>query len=388
MTTVQRVIGLDAHPAVFTAAALTPGNNASQAVINQVTDSLALDRLERWATTHTTTRDLFVLEASGNSFDIVARLKAIDRAALVLESARVGQIEKTYCTTDKHSAVKIARVYLSGLAISVWVPDDITRGRRDILNAYLRADQDSVRARNRLKGFLSGHGKRLPKGTRLTQPSGLKTLLGLAAWTPLQHELLRMMQEDLARTDSQRKRLRTTMAMEVTRDPNLLKLMRLFGVRHIVAFALAAYIGDIRRFASPKQLVAYIGLNPRVRFSGQNGYTGALAHSGQRKLRSLLAEAAHTILRCQQSPLHAWGWKIYLRKNRNCAAIAIARKLAVACWYLMHNLFTPLQELDSTIKLKIHKVVTCIGKQNVLKIGFKTCLEYEKHIQQTMLLSA
>ena len=45
-------------------------------------------------------------------------------------------------------------------------------------------------------------------------------------------------------------------------EPELLASVRLCGVREIVAFALGAFAGDIQRFAHPKQLVKYVGLNP------------------------------------------------------------------------------------------------------------------------------
>jgi transposase len=384
MSTHRRIIGLDVHPEVFTAAALT-GADACQATVDWITESLSLTQLERWVSTQTTPEDLFVLEASGNSFETVARLKALGRTALVLESVRVGQIEKSYCTTDKNSAVKIARVYLSGLAFTVWTPDEVTRTRRDVLQRYLRTRTDLHRARNRLTGWLNSHNACAPTGTRLTRPSGLTELLNLKPWTALQRQLLESMHADLARADQQRRQLAALIALEVTQDPQMFRLLRLFGVRHIVAFALAAFIGDIHRFATPKQLVAYIGLNPRVRFSGQSGYTGSLAHHGRWELRALLVEAAHTILRCKNSPLHTWGWKLLFRKSRNCAVIAVARKLTVAAWYLMQGLFTPLKELDPTLTIKLRKVVTMIGHKTVRQLGFKTSLEFERCLQQKIL---
>ena len=58
------------------------------------------------------------------------------------------------------------------------------------------------------------------------------------------------------------------MAREVLEDPELLPLVRLMGVRHIVAYGIGAVIGDIHRFANPKKLVAYLGLAPNRDRSG------------------------------------------------------------------------------------------------------------------------
>jgi len=380
-TVERRVIGLDIHPDTFTAAALV-GLDAAKAQIQWVTQSLPMTQLETWASSNTRAEDTLVVEASGNSFETVERLEKRGRHAVVLESLRAGQIKKAYCTTDKISAIKIARVYLSGLAVLVWTPDETTRARRDLFHRYRRAVTDSTRHRNRLKSFLSDHGVRLPKGTRLTQASRQTTILTARTWNALQQNLLRMMHADLIQAEGQRKELSRLMAREVVQDPTLLRLVRPFGVRHIVAFALAAFIGDIRRFRSPKQLVAYIGLNPRVALSGQGGYVGSIAHQGRWELRTLLAEAAHSILQ-HANPLHAWGWKLAYRKGKNCAIIAVARKLTVACWYLMQGLFTPLQEITATLRLKIRKIVTVLGRATVREMGYKTSFEFEKclHLQ-------
>jgi transposase len=65
----------------------------------------------------------------------------------------------------------------------------------------------------------------------------------------------------------------------------------------MVAFALAAIIGDIHRFADPKKLVKYIGLNPAFDDSGQAKWSGGIAGHGRKDLRCLLIESAHAILR-------------------------------------------------------------------------------------------
>jgi transposase len=63
--------------------------------------------------------------------------------------------------------------------------------------------------------------------------------------------------------------------------------MRLLGVRHIVAFAVAAVVGDIARFANPKKLVAYLGLTPSVEDSGETiRGRGQLVSFGRRSARA------------------------------------------------------------------------------------------------------
>jgi len=166
----KRIIGLDMHPDVFCAAALV-GDEAINARLLWLHDRMKTQELEGWAKKHLQAGDILVLEASGNSFDVAGRLHACGHRAIVLESTQASKIKHNFCNDDRQSAVKLARVYLSGLAKEVWQPDARTRERRDIFFAHRNAVKDSTSARNRLRGFLNEHGVRLPAGTPLTRES-------------------------------------------------------------------------------------------------------------------------------------------------------------------------------------------------------------------------
>jgi transposase len=366
-----RVVGLDLHPDVFSAAALV-GRDAATAQIEQCWDRGATADLERWARTlHP--GDIVVLEASGNTFGAVERLRAAGVPAVVLESGRAGQIRTTYCANDRLDAVKLARIYLSGLAHTVWHPDARTRERREIMQTHRKAVATATRTRNRLKSFLSDHHVRLKKGVTLARPSGAQIVHASAAWTPLQKLLLDEMLGELQTAHQRRRRLSALMAQEVAADPMLLRLMRLLGVRHIVAFAIGAVLGDITRFANPKKLVAYLGLAPSVAISGETiRGRGQLVSFGRSDLRALLVQSAQNALNQKASPLHAWGWKLCLRKAKNLAVAAIARKLAVSIWYLMRGLFRPLSAIDASLHLKLSKLATTIGLPTLRRMGYKT----------------
>ena len=64
----------------------------------------------------------------------------------------------------------------------------------------------------------------------------------------------------LRHAEEQRAHWRSLIAQEVLDDPQLVALVRLCGVRDLIAFALTAFIGDIKRFANPKKLVSTSGL--------------------------------------------------------------------------------------------------------------------------------
>lgn len=133
----RRIIGVDMHPEVFTAAALC-GGEAATARVEWVHHRVAGRQLEHWVKRHVRPADLLVLEASGNSVETIERIERAGGHALILESQKAGQIGKTYCKTDKVDAVKLARIYLSGLATVVWKPDEATRARREIFQRHQR----------------------------------------------------------------------------------------------------------------------------------------------------------------------------------------------------------------------------------------------------------
>jgi len=140
----------------------------------------------------------------------------------------------------------------------------------------------------------------------------------------------------------------------------------------MVAFALGALIGDIHRFAEPRKLVKYVGLNPAFDDSGQGRWAGGIGGHGRKDLRCLLIEAAQAILRCSQTPLATWGKKLLARKGViNLAVAAMARKLTVAVWYLMMGRWTPLEEIDARLSLKVGKIIGQVGAEGLKKLGKK-----------------
>lgn len=369
---IGRVIGLDLHPDVFSAAALA-GQDAATAQVEQSWDRRPTAELEKWART-LRAGDLAVVEATGNAFTAAERLRAAGVPTVVLESQRAGQIRDSYQANDRLDAVKLGRIYLSGLAKTVWQPDARTRERRDLLHTYRKAVTTATRTRNRLKSFLSDHHVRLKPGVPLTRKSGAETVRSAAPWTVLQKLLLDEMLAELQSAHERRRRLSAMMAQEVAADRSLLPLMRLLGVRHIVAFAIGAIVGDIARFANPKKLVAYLGLAPSVADSGETiRGRGELVSFGRADLRTLLTQSAQNALQQKNSPLHAWGWKLCLRKgSKNVAVAAIARKLTVSIWYLLRGLFAPLKAIDASLQVKLTKLATVIGVKTLRHLGYKS----------------
>lgn len=366
----QRVIGFDAHPDSFTAAILR-GPTPAAALVEKTFNQVPMARLQSWAQKHTTAEDLLLLEASGNSFQVVRSLAAVGRKALVLESCQLGKLKEAHANNDKISAVRIGKAWLAGTAKTVWVPDAQTQERRDWFHAHRKAQKRTTQVRNRLRSYLSDNGVRLPRATRLTDTAKLQEPLRTARdWSPRQWQVLEGLLMELQHAEQQRQHWRRLIAQEVLGDPMLLSLVRLCGVREMVAFALGAFIGPIERFAEPRKLVKYIGLNPAFDDSGAGHWQGGIGGHGRKDLRCLLIEAAQAVLRCGQTALARWGRKLLARKGQiNLVVAAVARKLAVAVWYLMKGRWSAVQEIEAPLARKIGKIISQVGSEAMGKLG-------------------
>ena len=368
-TDFERVIGLDSHPDSFTAA-LLQGQTPAQAIVQKVFNKVSLCQLQSWAKKHTTPQDLIVLEASGNSFQIVRSLALIERRALVLESGHLGKLKEAHANNDRISAVRIGKAYLAGTAKTVWVPDPLTQERRDWYHAHRKAVKRTTQMRARLKSYLSDNGVRIKKGTSLTEPEiAQKQLRQLKEWSPRQWQVIEGLLMELQHAEAQRQHWRSLIAQEVLKDPLLLSLVRLCGVRDLIAFAIGALVGDIQRFATPASLVNFVGLTPAFDDSGEGAWKGGVGLHGRKDLRSLLIEGAQAILRSKE-PVAKWGKRLMARKSSmKLAVAAIARKLTVAIWYLLNGRWTPLAELDERLTFKVGKIISHAGTKALKATG-------------------
>jgi len=359
------VVGLDSHPDTFTAALLT-GRTPAEALVEKTFHKVPMSQLQSWAKKHTTAQDRIVLEASGNSFQVVRTLALIDRQALVLESAQMGRLKEAHANNDKISAVRIGKAYLAGTAKEVWVPDPLSQERRDWMHAHRKAVKRTTQLENRIQSYLSDNGVRPPKAI---WADGLESLRQAKTWTPRQWSVLEVLFLELGHAEQQRAHWVSLMAREVLDDPILLSLTRLCGVRDITAFALGAVIGDIHRFSEPKKLVKYIGLNPAFDDSGDHAWSGGIGGHGREDLRALVIESAHAILRTDH-PLAKWGKKLLARKGEiKLAVAAVARKLVVAVWYVLMGRETPVQEVDARMALKMGKIINHVGSKGLQTMG-------------------
>jgi transposase len=108
-------------------------------------------------------------------------------------------------------------------------------------------------------------------------------------------------------------------------------LMGVPGVGPVTALAYVATIDDAERFAKSRSVGAYLGLTTRRYQSGEMDYSGRISKHGDGMLRSLLYEAATSLLTVVRKahPLKDWARRIRKRSSHKKACVALARKLAV-----------------------------------------------------------
>lgn len=109
------------------------------------------------------------------------------------------------------------------------------------------------------------------------------------------------------------------------------RLMGIPGVGQLTALAFTAAIDDPERFRRSRDIGAYLGLVPRRYQSGEVDYTGSISKCGDRRVRTLLYEAANVMLTRYKGPLKLkdWAFAIAKRSTMRKARIALARRLAI-----------------------------------------------------------
>ena len=79
--------------------------------------------------------------------------------------------------------------------------------------------------------------------------------------------------------------------------------------------------------------------------------------------------------------------KLAMKKNRNMAVAAVARKLTVAIWHLLKGHFNPLLELSKHLTTKLLHLATLLGKENLKGAGFENRNEFIQHFFKKIQLS-
>jgi transposase len=302
---------------------------------------------------------LVVYEAGPTGYGLCRWLRAQGYRAEVIAPSLVPRAPGERIKTDRRDAAKLARLARAGELHWVTVPDerdeamrDLTRAREDVVEARLRV-------RQQINALLLRHGVNFPGKTRWTA-AHLRWLKQVQLKYPAQQLVLEESLQALAALDAMLNRLQAGIQGELAdwRFASVVKaLMALRGIAEIAAVTLVAEIGDIRRFAHPRELMAFLGLVPGEHSTGGRIRRGAITRAGNAHARRMLVEAAWQyrfrahegkalLQRLKEQPpaVQRLSWKTQERLCRryqrlsgrglhqNKVCVAVARELAGFVW--------------------------------------------------------
>jgi len=322
-----RAIGLDVHRD-FCEVAICEAGRVRSAGRVQTTP----ERLEVFARS-LGADDRVALEVTGAAWEIARILEPHVRRVVVVGPDDTG-IRQARAKTDRLDARTLARLVWAGELDAVWMPDERCR----VMRRRLARREQLVRARSRAKNEIHAVLMR-----RLQGRPPMSDLFGVKgrAWLrtlelPVEEaETLESVMRQIEFLDAEIAAVERLIAREVLGSPDARRLMTVPGVNVICAATFLAAIGDIRRFRSARALVAYLGLDPRVRQSGtEPARGGRISKRGSGSVRWALVEAATSVVR-QPGPLRAFYQRLRARRGHGKAVVASARKLASLFWCLL-----------------------------------------------------
>jgi transposase len=278
-------------------------------------------------------RDRVALEVTGNAWAI-KRIIEPQVAEVVVVSPTDTGIRAARAKTDRLDARTLARLLAAGELDGVWMPDRETQVMRRRIGRRAQLVRSRARAKNEIHATLMrclvGRAPfREPFG-----PKGRRWLAGLDLPAEERESVdAGLRQIDFLDTEIEAvERLICTEALE---SEEIRRLMTVPGVNVICAATFMAAIGDVGRFSSPRKLVGYLGVDPRVIQSGSSPAThGRISKQGSVAARHALVEASWSVVR-QPGPLHAFYARVRSRRGHSVAIVAVARNLARLFWCLL-----------------------------------------------------
>jgi transposase len=349
-------VGLDVHK--DTIAVAVAGNRGEVREYGKIANTPTavtglLSRLTRsGATLH------FCYEAGPCGYGIQRQLTAAGHDCVVVAPSLIPRKPGERIKTDRRDAINLAKLHRAGELTAVWVPDAAHEAIRDLVRARLAAVRTLRQARQQLSGFLLRHGLHYhrPAWTLMHR----RWLAGLTFDQAAHHIVLEDCIATVEAATARRDRLEADIEAALpdwSLAPVVRALQALRGLALVAAATLVAELGDITRFANPRQLMAYLGLVPSEHSTGRTRRQGGITKAGNGAARRMLIEAAWSyrfparisreqLLRQEglAKPIRDTAWKAQERlcrryrkltragKSPTVVTAAIARELAGFVW--------------------------------------------------------
>ena len=298
-------------------------------------------------------------EAGPTGYALHRQVTAMGIACIVVAPSLIPVRPGDRIKTDRRDAAKLARLLRSGDLVAVWVPDEAGEALRDLVRARADAKEDQLRAKHRLSKFLLRRAVHPPLGVRawsraheawldrvtFAQPADQVVVEDYRAVVRAAAERVRRLEGELLRSAADGPQAEIVTALQAIR-----------GIGFLSAVTIAAEAGDLRRFPTARQFMAYVGLVPSEHSSGSSQHRGRITKTGNRLMRHVLGQAAHNarhrpnvssslrarqgkvpravveLDRRAQARLHQRYRHLVGRIGTNKAVTAVARELAGFVW--------------------------------------------------------
>lgn len=255
-----------------------------------------------------------------------------------VESRQAYQALKSLAThkTDRNDARGLAQLARTGFFKPVHVKSLPAHAVRSLIIARKKLVGQRVTLDNQIRGLAVVFGVRLP---RALSPAFIDKALeaseGITGLSAAMRGLAAARTAVLsAVTAIDRDMKKLARASDACR-----RLMTVPGVGYITALAFTAAVDDPSRFRRSREIGAYFGLVPRRYQSGEIDYTGSISKNGDRRVRTLLYEAASVLLTRYKRPLKLKDWAVAIAKRSTMrkARVALARRLAIIMHAMLRN---------------------------------------------------
>jgi transposase len=276
-----------------------------------------------------------VIESMTGARFVHDTLERLGWEVLIADAQKVKGLAPLAVKTDRIDARVLAVLSQRDLVPAIWLPDPRVRRERELARFRLHLVKHRSQLKNRIHSALISFGRPCPV-TDLFGVAGREHLARLDLPEPWRGNIdasLALLDQLEGQIDEADGKLRQSGADH----PYVPLLLTVPGVGWVLAFTIAAEIGEISRFPSATKLTGYTGLCPRVLQSGDSDRRGPLSKHGPRYLRWALLEATMHALRHPAYAERYQRTKRRLGKQRGAkvAQVDIARRLAVAIWHML-----------------------------------------------------
>ena len=280
---------------------------------------------------------LAVIESMSGARFVHDQLEQAGWDVRIADAAKARGLAPLACKSDRIDCWVLAELARRNLVPEIWLPDPAVRAERERARLRLHLVKHRRSLKNRVHAILFQHG--LPNAYRDLFDAGGRCLLGRVELEEPWASTVRASLALVDRLDDQIGECERELRRLGAEHRYVPLLTTLPGIAWVLGYTIASEIGDIGRFPSPRKLVGYTGLTPRVEQSGERDRRGRLRKNGPNYLRWALIEAAHTAGRDPRfRPIVERMRERHGRKRGSkIAAIEIGRRLSEAIWHMLRK---------------------------------------------------